>query len=275
MAVTIGAQAPTASDGEQETMTEPSAVPMGQIKIPSKKKVCIIGFADSRLQAPFDDDSYEFWGVNEMWADKAVKKTDVLFELHDLKWIKEGKKIKDHYKWLCENETIPVFMQSHYPEIPMSIPFPRDILKQAFRVYYTNTISWEIALAIHLGFEEIRIYGVNMATAEEYAGQRPSVEYYIGLAEGKGISVYIPPECDLLKCMYDYGFEDGELSIMATKLQAEIDSQNGKVQALQNQINSATAQMFQAQGAASAIDYIKKGFIYPNANFIAEKSSGG
>lgn len=295
MAASKGAKAPAASKRKSEVNTKkaikgdtgrkrkrpvvaapekPAEQPPGMKTIPSKKKVCIIGFADTRVQAPYDDDSYEMWGVNEMWKDPGVKRLDVLFELHDLPWIKEGKKHKDHYPWLCENRDIPIFMQKRFDEIPLSIPYPRDVIEKNFRHYFTNTISWELALAIHLGFEEIRIYGVNMATELEYHGQRPSVEYFVGIAEGRGIKVYLPTECDLLKCMYAYGFEDGELSLMASKLNAEQETQNAKAQQCQIQAQNLMTQAFQAQGAAGALDYIKTAFIYPNANFVAEKKGG-
>ncbi|KKW05508.1 MAG: hypothetical protein UY40_C0017G0001 [candidate division CPR1 bacterium GW2011_GWC1_49_13] len=236
-----------------------------------KDKVCIIGFADSKTQAPYDDPDYEFWGVNEMWADKTIKKCDVLFELHDYKWICEGKRLKEHIKWLRENKDVPVFMQRHFDDIPLSIPFPKDDLIQKYGSYFTNTISWEIALAMHLGFREIRLYGVNMSNDIEYSSQRPSCEYYIGLARGMGITVYIPPESDLLKSMYLYGFEDGELSIISAKMDAFIKEQDARMAGGQNTINQAAATVNQAIGAKHTAEYFKKAFIYPNTNHVAEK----
>lgn len=239
-----------------------------------KDKVCIIGFADSKTQAPYEDDSYEFWGVNEMWSDPTVKRTDVIFELHDYKWICEGKRIKGHIDWLRENKTVPVFMQKHYDDIPLSVPFPKDRLVERFGSYFTNTISWEIALAIELGFKEIRIYGVNMANDVEYASQRPSCEYFIGIAKGLGIEVYIPSESDLLKSMYLYGFEDGELSIMSSKLTAFMGEQDGRINTAQANMQQAQILLHQSIGAKNATEYIMKSFVYPNTNFAAEKKGG-
>ncbi len=240
-------------------------------RVKGKDKVCIIGFADSKVQAPYDDESYEFWGVNEMWYDKSVKKCDVLFELHDYKWIVEGKRLKEHIKWLRENREVPVFMQRHYDDIPLSFPYPKDDIIKRFGSYFTNTISWEIALAIHLGYKEIRIYGVNMANDVEYASQRPSCEYFIGLARGMGIEVYLPPESDLLKCLYLYGFEDGELSMMSAKYDAFIKEQEQRIATQNGAINQAAAVLNQSIGAKHAAEYFKKAFVYPNTSFIAEK----
>ncbi len=240
----------------------------------AKDKVCIIGFADSKTQAPFDDPDYEIWGVNEMWYDKSIKRVDVLFELHDYKWILEGKRLKEHIKWLRENKTVPVFMQRHFDDIPLSFPFPKDDLIKRFGSYFTNTISWELALAIHLGFKEIRIYGVNMANDVEYSSQRPSCEYFIGLARGMGIEVYIPPESDLLKTMYLYGFEDGELSMMSCKFDSFIKEKEQMAQAMQAQLGQSAAALNQATGAKFAAEYFKKSFIYPTNQFSAETLGG-
>ena len=236
-----------------------------------KDKVCIMGFAESRVDAPFDDDSYEFWGVNEMWADPKVLRCDLLFELHDHKWLVEGKRIKGHIEWLRENKEVPVFMQEHFDDIPMSVEYPKDEIVERFGSYFTNTISWEIALAIHLGFKEIRIYGVDMANEVEYASQRPSCEYFIGLARGLGIEVYVPPESDLLKCLYLYGFEDGELSIMSAKFDSYIKAQEAGLAISQAQVNQEMATVNQRIGAKNAGEYFMKAFVYPNTSFISEK----
>ena len=238
-----------------------------ELTVGAKKKICIVGFAPGREKAPFDDPTFEFWGVNEMYMAPEIKKIDVLFELHDYNWIKEGKRYKEHLKWLQDQRKIPIFMQKHFDDIPNSIPFPRDAIKEAYRIYYTNTISWEIALAIQIGVDEIHLYGVNMATELEYQSQRPSCEYYIGLAEGKGIKVYIPPESDLLKCFCDYGFEDGELSMMSQRLKSFEEEQSAKRQHFDNQLNNSLVERSRAEGAQGAFSQIQKAFVYPHASW--------
>jgi hypothetical protein len=110
-----------------------------------------------------------------------------------------------------------------------------------------------------------------MANDIEYQSQRPSCEYFIGLARGKGIEVYVPPESDLLKCMYLYGFEDGELSTMSAKFDAYIHEQQAGIGAAQQQLNEAMAQMQQRIGAKNCADYFKTRFCFPNTNFVAER----
>ena len=240
--------------------------------IGAKKKICILGFAPGRELAPYDDKDFEFWGVNEMYMSPEVKRIDVLFELHDHKWIAESKRHKGHLKWLQEQRKIPILMQKAFPDIPNSLPFPRRELEEEFGAYFTNTISWEIALAIKIGVEEIHIYGVNMATDIEYQSQRPSCEYYIGIARGRGIKVYVPPEADLLKCFYSYGFEDGELSVMSQRLKRMEEEQNAKRGHHDQQVNINLIERSRAEGAAGAFAQINKAFVYPHASWETMKN---
>jgi hypothetical protein len=71
---------------------------------------------------------------------------------------------------------------------------------------------------MHEGFKEIHLYGVDMAVSTEYDEQRPSCEYFIGLARGRGIKVYIPEESHLLKVRYKYGYEAKSESVYRKNL---------------------------------------------------------
>jgi len=254
----------------KEGAAEVAAPVVQELVVGAKKKICIVGFAPGHEDAPYDDPSFEFWGVNEMYMAPTVKKIDVLFEIHDYKWIKEGKRNKGHLKWL-QTAKIPIMMQQHFDDIPNSIPFPRKVLEEKYGAYYTNTISWEIALAMHIGVEAIHIYGVNMATDIEYQSQRPSCEYYIGLARGKGIEVYVPPESDLLKCFYQYGFEDGELSYMSQRLKRMEDEQTGKRNHFEMVLQNGIVERSRAEGAQGAFAQVNKAFVYPHSTWEHER----
>ena len=55
------------ADSDHRAGTE--SVEFARPLIPSRTrdKVCIVGFADGhRHLAPFNDDSYEFWGINRL-----------------------------------------------------------------------------------------------------------------------------------------------------------------------------------------------------------------
>ena len=191
---------------EKVTVETPAAGGNGHASEVNKKtKVCIVGFAPTWPKAPYEDESFEIWACNEFHI--LNKRMDVLFELHSRNEIenKERDKVKkEHLTWM-QNAKIPIFMIQHFDDIPSSIPYPWQHIIEKYGTYFTNTISLQIALAIDLGFKEIHLYGVNMANDEEYASQRPSVEYFVGLARGAGITVYIPDESDILKSWTIYG----------------------------------------------------------------------
>jgi hypothetical protein len=122
-----------------------------------------------------------------------------------------------------------------------------EVVEQRDRAYFTNSISWMIALAIYKGYKEIHVYGVNMAQTQEYQHQRPSCEHLLGWARGAGIKVYLPPQSDLLRSWMLYGFDDG--APFMQKLHAREDELTNRRNAMeQERINAANhAQNMQRQ----------------------------
>lgn len=224
------------------------------------RRVAIVGFAlSSRDKAPFTDPDVEIWGVNELY--KAVPRIDVLFELHDRFWLTQKERNPDHLKWLQES-TIPVYMLDHYEDIPKSIKFPIEPIVKEFGTYFTNSISYLIALAVYLRFDEIGIYGVDMATDSEYGTQRPSVEYFIGVAKGRGINVILPAECDLCKSMFMYGYHDNEITELAKKMKAREQELSGRIDQLSNQKTTTEAMLNQLLGARDDARYWARNWLY-------------
>jgi hypothetical protein len=236
--------------------------------IKKNEKLAIVGFAPTWNQTPFKDEKLDIWACNEFYL--VGPRIDVLFELHSRHEIENKVRNKEHLTWL-QAATIPVFMTQHFDDIPNSIPFPKDEIVAKFGSYFTNTISWQIALAIALGYKEIYLYGINMANDDEYTSQRPSVEYFVGLARGLGIKVILPDECDICKSWYLYGFENEHSSVVAKRLAHFLEENRGR----QNQARAAAEQniatMHQAIGMVNATDYIMKAFLYKNTNFNEEK----
>lgn len=178
----------------------------------TKKKVAIVGFApSSRDLAPFNDPDWEIWGLNDVY--QFIPRWDVWFQLHEMKWfypeVDESVRDKNHYGWLKE-QTKPVYMVDQFPEIPACIKYPKDEMVAKYGDYFCSSVSWMLALAIEMGYETIGVWGIDMAvstTEDEYSRQRPSCEYFLGIAQGKGIEVIIPRQSELLKTKTLYGFE--------------------------------------------------------------------
>jgi len=222
-----------------------------------KKKLVIVGTAPSSLHlAPYNDPDYEIWGLNGVYSyiDYAnITNITRWFEIHSLEAHKKVYQDDSFFKGI----EIPLVMQEVFTEYPTSVKYPLDeILSRFSRKYFTNTISYMIALAIYEGYTDIIIFGVDMATNSEYQSQRPSCEYFIGYAEGLGIKVHIPDESDLLKTPFLYGFENEKRDYMRAKLLAKKSEYERKKAEFKQQLDQATAALNTYDGALQDVEYI-------------------
>lgn len=174
-------------------------------------KVAIVGFAPaSRDLAPYSNPEWEIWGMHELH--KFIPRWDRWFELHSPSVFENLPGGAGYTEWL-KSQTKPLYMREQFEDIPACQRYPVEEILRAYGRYFTNTVSWMIALALKEMEAKpdekhtIGLYGVDMAVGSEYGEQRPSCEYFIGLARGKGIEVIVPAECDLLKTAWLYGFE--------------------------------------------------------------------
>lgn len=260
---------------------------------PTKKKVAIVGFADSKDLAPYKDDSWEIWGLNSLFEIIDMTYVTRWFEIHDRKIfsIDTNKEIGygltrtgQPYLQALTQLNCPVYMVDKYEDIANSVRYPLEEMITEFdprlkklewskpfshsadldwNGYFTNTISYMIALAIHDCYEEIGIYGVDMATSQggiggEYAAQRPSCEYYIGVALGRGIKVTIPDEADLLKTRFIYGFEMMRDLAFSNKVRKINEAMGSRFGASQQTYAMAQKQMDQYIGAMECIKELDK-----------------
>jgi len=187
-------------------------------EVQKKDKVCIVGCSDSKDQTPWHlVEEFEFWGVNNLFH-SLKGPWSRWFEIHQITkegklWLRRGKKefrgepVEQYLEGLSKLGC-PVYMQASNPLVPNAIPYPLDDVVKEFGTYFTNTISWQIALAIKEGFKEIRLVGVDMAVDTEYFWQRPSCEYFLGIAMGRNIKLILPDGSDLLKTRFLYGFQE-------------------------------------------------------------------
>jgi hypothetical protein len=185
-----------------------------------RKRVAIVGFSTAtRHLTPFDDFEYEIWGLNQLY--RHLPRADRWFDIHE-NWDEHVIEGTDHAAWI-KNSEIPVYMKDFLPDAPQSLRFPiehtmryfsQDILGKADFDYYTSTIAYMLALAIYEKFETIAIYGVDLVIGTEYFHQKACVEYYLGVAAGKGIQIIVPEESALLKQEYRYGWEKASKDII-------------------------------------------------------------
>lgn len=173
---------------------------------PRRRKVAIVGFASNTLHCvPWFDPEWELWGLNQ-GAAHFLRRADRWFELH-LPEFTEDVRDPNYAMWLRTEVKCPVYMIATRPDIPTSVRYPIErAIELTGRDYFTSSIAFMIALAIMEGFEEIGIYGVNLAIGGEYTHQKPNCEWWIGIAEGRGIKVHVPQAAALMKQHARYGY---------------------------------------------------------------------
>ena len=189
----------------------------GLVVVPGgpEKKVAICGFAESYKTAPFEDQTMEVWGLNELW--KYLPRWNRWFEIHDADTLGVTKRdltegeMKRHLDWLKAPADAGrlIYMQPQFCDgrFPNAVPFPLERLVTQFGRYFTSTIGYMIALAIADGYTWIGLYGIDLASDVEYRHQRANAEYFVGLARGLGRTVVIAPGSAIMQGGHLYGFE--------------------------------------------------------------------
>lgn len=197
---------------------------------PATGTVCIVGKGRTRVLAPWGEPDYEFWGLNDpMWrkGHPPLKSHDRWFQLHSPSYMEKhypiGVRLLDE-RWSAPTG-VKLYMDRHYPEYPDSVAYPKDEVEAmtSFGYYHTSSFDWMVALAILEGWSKIELYGTSFATFPaildgEPLAARPCLEYWIGVAEGRGIEVTLCDEgnsCHLFKNVHvavlasdlRYGFE--------------------------------------------------------------------
>lgn len=189
------------------------------------RKIALCGSHTSSLEdAPWTDPSWEFWGhaSSRAWYRRRM---DRYFDLHPPAcWTRGGKKGDVYPKWLAQN-TVPIYMQDKYPQVPASIKYPKGRVLTEFsyahrRHYFGNHAAWMIALALTEGVTHLALFGINYSSEGEYFTQRGSAEYWLGQLDGRGVNVILPEQCSLLadpKLLYGYESHDEQTGALKSE----------------------------------------------------------
>lgn len=235
--------------------------------VPRRKRVAIVGFAESsRNLAPYDDPSWEIWGLNQL--DHHIPRADRWFEIHQ-RQVFLADTVRDvDYLATLRGFQIPVYMQEHHADIPNSVRFPIERVLQFGEIdYFQSSIALMFALAMVEGFEEIGVWGVDLVVGSEYDYQKPNLEFWLGLALGKGLRVSLPAQTALLKQSYRYGYDHppskGPLTLQHfdTRI-AKLQEEHGR---LLTQINACEGALMEAQNWRFALELALKGTTFPGS----------
>lgn len=217
-------------------------------RMPGKSKVAIVGFSTNhRHLAPVDDPEYEIWGLNNAYVH--LKRADRWFELHSedqYGW--DLRRPGDHVGWLKKFQG-PLYLIQARTDMPNSISFPYEEVVNCVGPYLTSGPALMLGFAMLEGFEHISIFGIDLMTHTEYADQKPGFEFLIGLAMGRGITIEMPRNCDLLKAPI-YGRGDlNEGGEHRTRRQFE-----GRLKALDTRKREALAEVRKAELTVARIE---------------------
>lgn len=181
------------------------------------RKVAIVGRAEMTYPAPFDDDEWDIWSVP--WQPQP--RCDRYFEIHTQRWVEVNRATDGVMYGASDWEKMPGLWchPTRAPYLVDPVVFPMEIM-QALPVnlltgqpfdYLENSVAYMMMLAIHEDRPGIGLYGVHMKGRPDLMAQNASVTWLIGLAQGRGIPVGIPPTSPLLASRYISGYPDGEL----------------------------------------------------------------
>lgn len=174
------------------------------------KTVCIIGLSPSSRELAFNEpEGTEMWGLNNShhcFSPEQLARFTAWFQIHERSEFTVNNTPDNHgdeqeYIRFLQSLAIPVYMEEYHEDIPSSVRYPREeIVRDIVTLdYFTSTIAFMLALAIHKSYQEIHIYGVDMNGDTEYVHERPCVEFYIGIAIARGVKVVIPENSPVLK----------------------------------------------------------------------------
>lgn len=223
--------------------------------IPGKKKVALIGTApSSRMLAPFGDPSWEIWACSP-GNQGVLPRVDVWFELHgNLMWPENKHYGEPYIEWL-KKLPIPVFMQDQNV-VPNALVYPREEMVNEFgRDFFTSSFSWMMALAISKGVEELALYGIDMASRDEYILQRPGFYFFRHIAQQRGIKVSAPNESDIMQPPGLYGYS--EVTPFGRKILARKQELSGRLGAMRTEAQKLQHNITYLEGALEDIDYIQ------------------
>lgn len=169
---------------------------------PDPKSVAILGFAGTHLLAPFGEEGWELWGLNDPVEYPGIPSRRAFtrwFQIHPPHYLKKHypKGLLDLAEHWGEETGIPVYMDRHYDVYPDSVAYPRDEVEALapHGWFHASSFDWMVGLAILEGFERIDLYGCSFVHYPIMNGEPVSalgcLQYWIGIAEGRGIDVRV------------------------------------------------------------------------------------
>lgn len=227
-------------------------------KIEPYLKVALIGTApSSRMLAPFNDPTWQIWACSPGNM-RALPRADVWFEVHgNLLWPENRHYGEPYLAWLNE-QTFPVYMQDN-SLVPRATPLPyRELVAEFGPYFFTSSFAWMMAMAMMKGAKEIALFGIDMASRDEYILQRPGAYYFFMEAQRRGVKMMAPYESDIMQPPGLYGLS--EVTQFGRKMLARKVELEARVRDLKAQRDNSATQITYLEGALEDLDYVNQIF---------------
>jgi len=200
-------------------------------------KIIILAQGPSWYQIPHEKPkNCEVWGSNSIYRD--YNKVDRLFIAHDIRVIMmhDDGEFVEHINKLG----IPVYTHQRYKVLKNNAIIPIvDLMNEFGQAFFLNVITYMIAVAIMQKPKTIQLFGVDMrpdAGNETYSNEKGSVEYWLGVAIGRGIEIINTKESFVLKTKQEGNFEGYKEKVPQDGLAARLPKHERTQQGIQNYI---------------------------------------
>lgn len=171
------------------------------------RRVAILGKAGTSAFAPWHDETWEIWGMPWISCPRVTR----LFDMHSQARCDESHLFPEAAvfieKTIATIPEVPVYCDpTRMHAYPNPVLYPLEEVRHFLPIpYLENSIAYMLALALMEGVDEIGLFGIHLMGSGEYGFERPSVTYLVGLAQGKGIPVHIPPGSPLFVSDFNAG----------------------------------------------------------------------
>jgi len=146
----------------------------------------------------------EIWGINSVGG---TIKCDRMFVMDDLEHILKpladatpGCMTAGMFTWL-KDFAGPVYTSTVYPGFDNLVEYPlEDVINTICLPYLNSSVAYAFAYAIHIGVKQVGLYGCDFSYPDRHIAERgrACVEFLIGLAGSRGISIIVASESTLL-----------------------------------------------------------------------------
>lgn len=203
---------------------------------------------------------------------------DACIEIHKY-WLLSDKNYAPHlWEWMQQPHDFPMLMQEAFEDVPGADVFPLDDVVNLAPILrgdddrptavLSSSFDFLMAYAIMQQPKRINILGYAMSSDTEYKYQRPGAAYWLGVAAGRGIEVWLSDDCPLMAADMIYGYEGAQaikferLDELSVKAQAWIKEGMERYQQLMSvlpdvdTLEPSEAMQAQYQTASDARDYL-------------------